>query len=108
VRDPADPLLDVTDGRPEARIARAAGGRLHEHLLLGMTRVMVEDRLVGAAGLAGPVLLPLERVQAGGAAAERRGDDERQPAENRRLAVPGAPAPRPGGKVHRLHLVALP
>jgi hypothetical protein len=61
-----------------------------------MTREVVEDRLVGAAGLAGAVLLPDEGVQAGGAAADDRDGDERQPAEDRDLAVAGAPAPGAG------------
>jgi hypothetical protein len=105
VRRARQPALDLGHGGAERRIGGRARCRLDEHGLLRMTREMIEDRLVGAARLAWPVLLPDERVQAGGAAADDRDRDERQPAEDRDLAMGGAPAPGPRRKVSRCHVM---
>lgn len=103
VRRALQPALHVGHGSAKRWIARRAGRRLNEHRLLRVAREVVEDRLVGPAGLAGAVLLPGERVQPGGAAADDRDRDEGQPAEDRDLAVAGAPAPGAGGEVLGLH-----
>jgi hypothetical protein len=95
----------VLDGGVERGIAdldRALA--LHEHLLVrGLGEVGGGDRAVGDLGRAVAVVLVGDRALADGAAEHEGDDDEREPAEDRRLAVLGAPAARAGRDVRGLH-----
>ena len=89
--DPDDPAV--------ARI-RGEGRVLDQHhlplllVLVGEARV---DDLVGRAGLADVALGCIEVLGAEEIADQERGGDERDPAEDRRLPVAGAPAAHPAG-----------
>ena len=86
-----------------SRIARALA--LHEHLLVGLLREAGGgDRLVGGAGLAVAGVLVGQHPLPDGAAEHGGEDDEGDPAEDRALAVVGAPAARAGGEVVLLHV----
>jgi hypothetical protein len=59
-----------------------------------LARELLSKRPVGQRGLAIPLLPGLERHHPRRAADHERGDHERQPSKDRRLAVSGAPARR--------------
>jgi hypothetical protein len=92
---------DVAHGG--ARLRVAGGGAAHaldEHLLPGLLgKTGGGDRLVGDSGLAVAGVLAIELLLADRTACDRRDDDERQPAEDRRLAMLRAPAAGAGGEV---------
>jgi hypothetical protein len=77
---------------------------LDEDLLLGgVAEVGIGDRVISDLRLTVAVVLLGDRLLADGTADHERDDDERQPAEDRRLAVAGAPAAGTRSEVLGLH-----
>jgi len=101
VAGPCEAPGDVCDGGGEARVRRAQRApALHEHLLarlVGEARGL--DRLLGGARLAVGRRGVLELALADEVAGDGRQHDEGDPAEDRLLAVAGAPATRAGSEV---------
>ena len=73
--------------------------RLDDHALDVLGREVLVDQLVGLARVADVGLLVLGRLDAERAADDQRDDHEGEPAEDRLLAVLGAPAAHTGSKV---------
>jgi hypothetical protein len=96
---------DILDGGRELRITDLHGAlALHEHLLLrGVAEIGLRDGLVGDLGRAVAVVLVCDGLLADGSRQEHRDHDERQPAEDRGLAMSGAPPRGAGGEVLGLH-----
>ena len=106
--EPAQLPLEVVDRRTEAgavHVLRSAA--LDEHLLACMVGEATGDDLVGATAFPRAEILVALVDHAGRRADEDGRDDERQPAEDRGLAVSSAPPPGAGRKVglvpHRPH-----
>jgi hypothetical protein len=97
--------FDVLDGSGEMSIADLHGApALDEHLLLGrVAEVCRGDGLVGLLGLAVAVVLVGDRLLADRAREEDRDHDEREPPEDRRLPMTGAPARGARGEVLGFH-----
>ena len=97
--DGRDAPLDVGDSRPERGAVGGERPALDEHgLACGLLEAGVEDP-GGPAGLARERVVVAELLRAHGSADHDHRDHEREPAEDRRLAVTCAPAAHPGGDV---------
>jgi hypothetical protein len=91
----------AVDDRAELGVVDGLGVRLDEHELplLVEREPTVADDVVALAGLADVPVGLVDRLHRYGDADGERGDDEREPAEDRSLAVPCAPATHPGRDV---------
>jgi hypothetical protein len=98
-RQPREPRFDFGDGGTEVRRARLFVPALDEDVLgrrFGEGRF---ERAVGRRRLADTGLVVVQRLGPEHAAEDERREHERDPSPDRGLAVPGAPASRPGGDV---------
>src|SRR5687767_9103857 len=80
-------------------VDREPSAALHEDLLGGVVDEALGDDLVGTPALAGSEVLIALVVGAHGAADHHGREHEREPPEERELAVAGAPPPGPGCEV---------
>ena len=100
------PRDDVLDRGREGGVGRRERAALDEDALAGgLLEAGVEDP-VHPAGLARARRVRVDRLRADHAAEREGDDDEREPAERRRLPVVGAPAAHAGRQVVRLASVA--
>ena len=91
----------VDDDGAELGVPYGVRSRLDEHelALLVSREAAVADDVVACAGLADVRVGLVDLLRAYGRPDHERGDDEREPAEDRRLAVARAPATHPGRDV---------
>ena len=94
----------LADDRAERRVGGCARGRLHEHVLhlLVQLEAGVTDDVIGGASLADVHVVLVDRLHPDRPADHERGDHEREPAEDGRLAVLCAPTTHPGRDVGAL------
>jgi len=99
-RSALQPGHETRHRRPVIAAGKPPGRILDQHLLNGaLTRKLLGERLLRQPRLAVPALSGLEGHHARGAADHKRHDHEREPAEDRRLAVSGAPTCGTGGEI---------
>jgi hypothetical protein len=104
VREVVEALYELCGGGLQRGPGAVARSSLQQHLLTaGLAKARLVDREVGGLRRAVAHLGVAQRVRADHAAADRRGDDERDPAEDRDPSMLCAPAVCPCCEIRRSH-----